>query len=81
MKILFNTKTFLLKKLYFVKVYMCNKILIFRMFLLDLTKGEILHATMENLHMDFVLNKGFFVYPSAKEKFVIGATYHWQMKA
>ncbi|MFP5470681.1 MAG: NAD(P)/FAD-dependent oxidoreductase [Bacteroidia bacterium] len=45
---------------------------------ISLTKGEILHATIQNLHMDFVLNKGFFVYPSAKEKFVIGATYHWQ---
>jgi len=27
--------------------------------------------------MNFVLNKGFFTYPESKNKFIIGATYHW----
>ena len=45
---------------------------------IDSTKGELLHAEIENISPDFILNKGFFMYPSANEKFILGATYHWK---
>jgi glycine oxidase len=45
---------------------------------IDSTKGEILHAEVDSIETDFILNKGFFMYPLAKGKYILGATYHWK---
>jgi glycine oxidase len=42
------------------------------------TKGELLTIEVENLNIDKVVNKGFFILPIGDNKFKVGATYNWK---
>lgn len=41
-------------------------------------KGDVLTITCNELNIDFILNKGFFIMPLGNNTFKVGATYNWQ---
>jgi glycine/D-amino acid oxidase-like deaminating enzyme len=41
-------------------------------------KGEVLTIHCEDLDIDYILNKGFFILPLGHDLYKIGATYNWQ---
>jgi len=43
------------------------------------TQGEILTIKIENLSMDKILNKGFFIMPLGNDLYRVGATYNWKI--
>lgn len=43
------------------------------------TQGEILTIKVENLSMDKILNKGFFIMPLGDDLYRVGATYNWKI--
>ena len=43
------------------------------------TQGEILTIKIENLSMDKILNKGFFIMPLGNNLYRVGATYNWKI--
>lgn len=41
------------------------------------TKGEILNLSIDKYEVDFMLNRGFFMYPHQDKSYTVGATYSW----
>lgn len=43
------------------------------------TQGEVLTIKIENLDLDRILNKGFFIMPLGDDLYRVGATYNWKI--
>ena len=41
------------------------------------TKGEILNLIIKDYDVDFMLNRGFFMYPHKDKTYTVGSTYSW----
>lgn len=41
------------------------------------TKGEILDVSVDGYDVDYILNRGFFMYPKKDNTYTVGATYSW----
>ena len=44
------------------------------------TQGEVLTIKIENLSLNKILNKGFFIMPLGNDLYRVGATYNWKIK-
>jgi len=42
--------------------------------------GEILEVEIENFYTDRIINKGIYILPLINNKFLVGATYNWDLK-
>lgn len=65
------------KKIIFCEGSRINENPFFSYLPLKPTKGEVLTIEIDNLEIDKVLNKGFFILPLGENKFKVGATYNW----
>ncbi|NUM30957.1 MAG: FAD-binding oxidoreductase [Bacteroidetes bacterium] len=42
--------------------------------------GEVLEVEIENFYNDRMINKGIFIIPQYKNKYIVGSTYNWNIK-
>lgn len=70
-------KSFSAKHIIFCEGYQLKFNPLFKDDLINHTKGEILDVKIDNYQADFILNKGFFMYPNTSGEFTVGATYDW----
>lgn len=73
-------KSFQAKKIIFCEGYQVSINPFFNYLPLKQTNGEVLEISATDLHSNMVLNKGFFMCPNGSNKFIVGATYHWDVR-